>query len=59
MSHDLFLVDRKIPVEDVEHLAFHPANVPMLENAGTPRPNDVFHHPVVEVLQNERMESIR
>ena len=32
----------KIPVEDLEHLAFHPTDVPMLENAGTPRPNDAF-----------------
>ena len=56
MSQDLLLVNRKIPVEDIEHLAFHPTNVPMLENAGTPRPDYVLHHPIVEVLGNERAE---
>ena len=44
-------MNRKIPVEDVEQLAFHPTNVPGLENAGTPRPNDVFHHLVVQILK--------
>jgi len=33
MGQDFFLVDGEIPVEDVEHLAFHPTNVPILENA--------------------------
>ena len=33
MSQDLLLVDGKVPVEDIEHLSFHPTNVPMLENA--------------------------
>jgi len=51
MGQDLFLVNRKIPVEDVEHFAFHPANVVVLENAGAPRPNDVLHHLVIEVLE--------
>lgn len=45
-------MNRKVPVENVEHLTFHPTNVPMLENPGTPRPNDVLHHLIVEVLQH-------
>jgi hypothetical protein len=50
MGEELFLVDRKVPVKNVEHLAFHPPNIPILENTGTSRPNDVFHHLIVEVL---------
>ena len=50
MGQDLFLVNRKIPVEDVEHFAFHPANVVVFKNAGAPRPNDVLHHLVIEIL---------
>jgi len=59
MSQDLLLVNSEVPVEDIEHLAFHPTDVPILENAGTPRPDHVLHHPIVEVLGNERAESIR
>ena len=33
MSQDLLLVDGKIPVEDIEHLALHPTNIPKLEDA--------------------------
>jgi len=33
MSQNLLLVDRKIPVEDIQHLALHTTNVPMLEDA--------------------------
>src|SRR5579872_4847700 len=51
MGEELLLMHRKIPVKDVEHLAFHPTNVMVLEDAGTPRPNDVFHHPIVKVLK--------
>jgi hypothetical protein len=51
MGDELLLVYGKIPVEDIEHLAFHPPNVPKFENTGTPGPNDVFHHLIVEVLQ--------
>jgi len=47
MGQDLVLVDRKIPIEDIEHFAFHPTDVPVLENARTPRPDDVLHHPIV------------
>jgi hypothetical protein len=57
MSQDLLLVDSEVPVEDIEHLAFHPTNVPMLENARTPRPDYVLHHSIVEVLGNERARS--
>lgn len=58
MSENLLLVDRKIPVEDVQHLALHATNVAMLENARTSRPNDVLHHLVVKVLAN-RAGSVR
>lgn len=51
MGEELLLMDGKIPVENVEHFAFHPTNVPMLENPGTPRPDDVLHHLIVEVLK--------
>jgi len=50
-------VDRKIPVEDVQHLALHTTNVPMLENARTSRPNDVLHHLVVKVFASEHESS--
>jgi len=53
MGHDLLLVNRKIPIKNIEHLAFHATDVPRVENTGTPRPNDVFHHLIIEVLQNE------
>jgi len=33
MSQNLVLVDRKIPVENIEHLAFHPTDIPVLKNA--------------------------
>ena len=45
-------MDGKIPVKDIEHLTFHPPNITVLENTGTPRPNDVFHHLIVKVLEN-------
>lgn len=45
-------MDGKIPVKDIEHLTFHPPNITVLENAGTPRPNDVLHHLIVKVLEN-------
>jgi len=57
MVQNLLLVDGKIPIEDVEHLAFHPTDVSVLENAGTPRPNDVLHHLVVEVFASEYKSS--
>jgi hypothetical protein len=57
MGQDLVLVNRKIPVENIEHFAFHPTNVPMLKNTGTPGPNDVFHHLVVEVFTGEHKSS--
>ena len=47
MGQDFVLVNRKVPVENVEHFAFHPTNVPMFENARTPRPDDVLHHLIV------------
>jgi len=53
MGHDLLLVNRKIPIKNIEHLAFHPTDVPWVENTGTPRPNDVFHHLIIEVLRSE------
>ena len=59
MGDELLLVDRKIPIEDIQHFAFHPTNVPMLENTGTPRPNNVLHHLIVEVLQPQAKESIQ
>lgn len=46
-------MNRKIPVKDIEHLAFHPPNVTVLEDAGAPRPNDVFHHLIVKVFASE------
>lgn len=51
MGQNLLLVDGKIPVEDVEQFAFHTTNVSVLEDAGTPRPNDVLHHLIVQVLK--------
>ena len=47
MGQDLVLVDRKIPIKDIEHFALHPTNVPVLEDARTPCPDDVLHHPIV------------
>jgi len=54
MGQDLVLVDRKIPIEDIEHFAFHPTDVSVLKDAGTPRPDDVLHHPIIEVLKDGR-----
>jgi hypothetical protein len=42
MNQNFLLVDGKIPVEDVEHLALHTTNVPVLEDAGTSRPMTFF-----------------
>lgn len=53
MCKDLLLVDGKIPVEDIEHLPFHTTNVPVLEDAGTSRPDDVLHHFIVKVFASE------
>jgi hypothetical protein len=53
MGENFFLVDGKIPVEDVEHLAFHPTNVPVLKDSRTSCPNYVLHHPIVEVFASE------
>jgi len=47
MRQDLVLVNRQVPVENIEHFPFHSTNVPVLENARTPRPDDVLHHPIV------------
>lgn len=33
MSQNLLLVDRKVPVEDIQQLALHTANVARLEDA--------------------------
>lgn len=57
MGEELFLVNGKIPVEDVEHLTFHPTNVSVLEYAGTPRPNYVLHHLIVEIFASEHESS--
>lgn len=56
MGEEFLLVDGKIPVEDIEHLALHSTNVPMLENTGTSGPNHVLHHLIVEIL--EQMDEI-
>lgn len=53
MGEELFLMHGKIPVKNIEHLAFHPTNVTVLEDAGTPCPNNVFHHPIVKVFASE------
>lgn len=60
MSQNLLLVDGKVPVEDVQHLALHTADVPRLEDARAPRPHDVLHHLVVKVLaKREHVRSVR
>ena len=33
MGQDFVLVDGKIPIEDIEHFAFHPTDIPVLEDA--------------------------
>jgi len=57
VGEKLLLMDRKIPVEYIQHLAFHPTDVPMLEKLGTLRPSDVFHRLIVEVLASEHESS--
>lgn len=51
-------MDGEIPVKDIEHFALHPTNVPVLEDAGTPRPNDVLHHPIVEILESVEYDEL-
>jgi len=57
MGEEFLLVDGKIPVEDIEHLAFHSTNVPRLENTGTSGPNHVLHHLIVEILAGQHESS--
>jgi len=53
MGEEFLLVDGKIPVEDIEHLAFHSTNVPVLENTRISGPNHVLHHLIVEILASQ------